>query len=548
MSAHKIRVAAAVALVACFFATAADATMPPKDGVEWSDGYIQRLQQQPDAFTYQRAYMPLMNRIQNNRRAVAQGIMSAAAANAAGGLVVSGTKSIPVLLGKYSNTGADPYPQANLQQELFDGPWPTGTMTEYYQEISYGVFTVTGTVFPWQSLANVDTFYESGCNGLCNGAKTGDFLRETLDLSDVAIDFAQYDNDGPDGVPNSGDDDGFVDFVAFVHPESGGECGNSNMWSHRWVYSGWHGGAVYTTGDARAGGGSIQVDDYVVMPAFACDNATMIEIGVFAHEFGHAFGLPDLYDTNPGNGTSEGIGSWGLMASGSWGGDNQSPETPTHMSAWSKQFLGWLNPTAVAADTDPASLGAVEDNAFAYKIPISPNQYYLVANRQKKLFDSKLKGSGLLVWHIDEAAINAGMPTNSVNADENNKGVDVEEADGKNHLDGAVNRGDGGDVFPGSANRTKFDSTTSPTSSGTTAVCDVGASGEPMTAKIFVSKNTCEDDDDGDSGGPSCSAIAVTPGSGGGGQQLLFVMLLLLPLLVAALLALLGPRRGPVAG
>ena len=63
----------------------------------------------------------------------------------------------------------------------------------------------------------------------------------------------------------------------------------------------------------------------------------MIHIGVFAHEFGHAFGLPDLYDTDsrPTASRRESA-TWCLMASGSWGGDNRSPELPSHMSAWAK--------------------------------------------------------------------------------------------------------------------------------------------------------------------------------------------------------------------
>ena len=33
-------------------------------------------------------------------------------------------------------------------------------------------------------------------------------LRDALD--DGSVDWGQFDNDGPDGIPNSGDDDGFV--------------------------------------------------------------------------------------------------------------------------------------------------------------------------------------------------------------------------------------------------------------------------------------------------------------------------------------------------
>ena len=142
-------------------------------------------------------------------------------------------------------------------------------------------------------------------------------------------------------MPNSGDDDGFVDFIGIVHPEVGAEAGagaGTNIWSHRWVLSGW-GAGTYTTGDARAGGGNIRVNDYTIMPALS-NSTTMIEIGVFCHEFGHAFGLPDLYDTNSDNGSSSGIGWWGLMGSGNW----NSPTHPAHMSPWAKAELGWITP------------------------------------------------------------------------------------------------------------------------------------------------------------------------------------------------------------
>ncbi len=462
--------------------------------------------------------------------------MTLESAQAAGGVAITGSRSIPVLTVKFNNTPADPYAPANLQQELFDGPWPTGTMTDYYREISYGRFTVTGTVAAWRKLSQNDTFYEAGCNGLCNASKVGDLLKETLDLNDATVDFSRYDNDGPDGNPNSGDDDGFVDFVAFVQPESGGECGNSNLWSHRYVYSGWK-GSEYTTQDARTGGGFIKVDDYVIMPAFGCDGSSMIQIGVFAHEFGHAFGLPDLYDTDRGNGDSEGIGNWCLMAGGSWGGDGASPDRPVHMSAWAKEFLGWVSPANVTRDLDPASLGSIEDNAFAYQIPISPTQYYLVSNRQKKLFDGRLPGAGLLIWRINESVINAGLANNTVNADENDKGVDLEEADGRRDLDNSANRGDGGDIFPGTSNNRRFDNGSNPSSTGSISVCDIGDPVDPGTAKINVATGAC-----GGTPPSGCSGMAPLPGGSG---IWLGPALLLLPGLVAGWLVwrTLGQRK-----
>ena len=40
-------------------------------------------------------------------------------------------------------------------------------------------------------------------------------------------------------------------------------------------------------------------------------------IGTMAHETGHAFGLPDLYDTDLRSASvTQGIGEWGIMGSG----------------------------------------------------------------------------------------------------------------------------------------------------------------------------------------------------------------------------------------
>jgi len=511
-------------------------TPPPRRGVQWPEAFRQRTRDVRGAFTTSRAFIPLTRQIQANRLALSRGIMTIDAARAAGGTAISGTKSIPVLTAKFNNTSSDPFVIGDLQKELFDGPWPTGTMTQYYQEISYGQLTVTGTVHPWKQLPNDDTFYEGGCNGLCPAAKIREFLQQTLDLNDVAINFAQHDNDGPDGVPNSGDDDGYVDFVAFVHAETGGECGTSNIWSHRWVYSGW-GAGEYTTNDVRSGGGNIKVDDYVIMPALACGGSNMIEIGVFAHEFGHAFGLPDLYDTDPDNGDSEGIGNWCLMAGGGWGGDGASPERPSHMSAWSKYFLGWVNPTEVTADLNPATIDDAEDNAEAFKLPISATEYYLVENRQAKKFDQNLPGSGLVIFRVNETVVNAGLTNNRVNADENNKGVDVEEADGQKDLDNTANRADGGDVFPGTSNKRSFDNASNPASTGTIAVCSISDSGPSMTTNLLVSTGRC-------CSGCNCSETATTVGAGKSTPT----ALLLLPPLAIAIFWVFFDRKGVAVG
>jgi hypothetical protein len=246
-----------------------------------------------------------------------------------------------------------------------------------------------------------------------------------------------------------------------IHTGGGAEAGdNDNIWSHRSNFSS-AGIGEYTTNDAKDGGGFIKIDDYIIQPEQSGSGATtdpQVKIGVFCHEFGHILGLPDLYDTkNPA--TSEGVGTWCLMGSGSWGGDNNHAEKPAHLSAWCKEKLGWVTPVTVTQDLINQQIKNVEQNKEFYKIWKDGNpsqEYFLIENRQKTGFDQYIYDSGLLIWHIDN--------TKTSNQDEDHKLVDVEEADGKNDLDNQVNRGDAGDIYPGTTNNKTFDINSIPNS------------------------------------------------------------------------------------
>jgi M6 family metalloprotease-like protein len=344
---------------------------PPKPGVELPTSHLEQLKRDRTAFQFERAWIQKAERIKRNREAYIEErgffYRPFLTAGQLAEMAVTGTIAVPVFCSKYANTGSDPYPTSALDQKLFTGPNPPQTLTQFYSEISYGDITMTGTVYGWFQLSQNDTYYEgpAGCYGTCGSANTGQFITETLNAWDATVDFGQYDNDGPDGIPNSGDDDGYVDFAAFVQPEVGAECGgNNNIWSHRWVLSGWIGGYGWTSNDVATGHGrNIRVNDYVMQPAWNCGGTTVIDIGVFCHEFGHAFGLPDLYDTNGG---SSGIGEWGLMGSGSWNTVTQ----PAHMSAWSKSELGWANLVEVGTNPSNYPVSNVEYNRPVYRAKV----------------------------------------------------------------------------------------------------------------------------------------------------------------------------------
>lgn len=411
---------------------------------------LRLLQEDSTAFEFRRAWRQKTQRVRVQRAALERregprlSVQQLAAAQAA----VTGTMRVPVLLGLYAGATA-PYSQADYQTRLF-GPQQYSART-YYQEVSRGVFTLDGTVSPWVTLPQNAAYYQPNSATHARYGRTGEYLQHTLQATDAQFNFGQYDNDGADGVPNSGDDDGYVDAAAFVYPDAGMSCGGPGIWPHRWVYSAWW-GAPYTTNDARAGGGFIRVDDYLIQGGLECGTAAgLMQIGTFSHEMGHALGLPDLYDTYAADGTSSGLGEWDLMASGNW----RTQDAPAHMGAWSKDFLGWVNVetvTASRAATLPRVYAA--GTVLRYDIPGTP-EYFLMENRGAVGSDRNLRRAGLLIYHVDPAVIDSTRGWNRVNGHPR-MGVALEQADGLEHLAAGTNRGDTGDPFPGASARTTW--------------------------------------------------------------------------------------------
>jgi M6 family metalloprotease-like protein len=341
------------------------------------------------------------------------------------------------------------YTQEQFQAQLYDGPNPTGTVTDYYTEVSYDQLYFTGDAKGWYNVLGGIQNYSPGSSS--GGPK---FVVELIQASDPTLNFADYiQYYDSQNRPHIG-------FIAVVHSGAGAEAGANNIWSHRWNFTVYSGGPITTNDIDPISGFNVIIDGpYAIMPERSGGNnseGSLIEIGVFAHEFGHIFGLPDLYDTD---GSSEGLGNWCLMAAGSWGGNDSSPETPTHMSAWCKKQLGWVTPTNITSLEQDFSVENVEENPVVYRMWLEgtiANQYFLIENRQHLGYDINIRNSGFLIYHVDD---NQGS-----NQNENHYKVDLEQADGLRNLNNGQNRGDAGDPFPGSYNNTRFDWNTNPNS------------------------------------------------------------------------------------
>ena len=312
---------------------------------------------------------------------------------------------------------------------------PTGSVKDLYLENSYGQMILESTVTVWVTLPNTEAYYANNNDGLGNYPQNAQrMVEDALNLADPLIDFSQFDNDG----------DNYIDSIDIIHSGYGAETGGGGgnwIWSHRWslarfpIYSYW-------TSDE-----GVRVNDYHTEPAlWGTSGTNIVRFGVIAHETGHFFGLPDLYDTDQ---SGEGIGSWGLMAN-SWGFDF-SQLHPPHFSAWSKIELGWVTPMVISTP-GLYSIDQIETNPQIYRIDSGypSSEYLLIENRQPTGIETAIPQGGLCIYHIDDAADyytegypgQVGWPENG-----NHYRVAVLQADGNYNLEKDNNRGDSGDVY-----------------------------------------------------------------------------------------------------
>ncbi|MFQ6614321.1 MAG: M6 family metalloprotease domain-containing protein, partial [Fidelibacterota bacterium] len=373
--------------------------------------------------------------------------------------------NIPLLLIEYPNL-AHAFPPAEfdslLNQIGYSGAHgPTGSFRDYYRENSYGAFDPLTTVSGWYM---ADSNYEVYGNDAPNSWNlVRQMIAAAVDQAETdGVDWSQFDNDG----------DGYVDDLNIIHAGGGAEEGNGNfIWSHSWSLQ-----------DYSRTYDGVTIDHYTINPELqGGSNPGLVNIGVICHEFGHALGLPDLYDTDY---SSSGIGLWGLMAAGSWGGNGNSAWYPSHLSAWSKKTLGWLQPVEVTQPIQEITFPPVEHEPFVVKIAGgSPEwEYFLLENRQNFGSDTTLRATGLLIWHIDESQWS--------NTEDFHYLVDLEQADGLFELNYGTSDGDPGDPFPGSFNTTQFGYETIPGSryydgsASGVSVVDIAAESDTMRATV----------------------------------------------------------------
>mgnify|MGYP005846977605 CR=1 FL=1 len=367
--------------------------------------------------------------------------------------------------------------RTNLQAMLFSqNVFATGSLNDFYREAASGKVWFSGTIAGPYRAPRPYTFYTNRRSG--TGAypnNTQRLVEEIVTLADADVDYAQFDVNG----------DSFVDGLVLVHAGPGAETvidpnvRANSIWSHKW------------TTNRELTHDNTHIYAYLTVPEES-------NIGVWAHELGHLiFGWPDLYDIDN---SSEGLGDFCLMAGGSW---NALGRRPAHPSAWCKQHHGWVQVHTLTGNKRVV-IPPVETDPQVYKLWTRgqpAEEYFLLENRQRIGFDDNLPDTGLAIYHVDE--------TQEDNSQESHYLVGLKQADGRNDLENARNRGDNTDLWPLDDKHT-FDANSTPNSNAHNgaltfvSVANIALEGGQPTGPHNITADITVDnvlpDDNGDNG------------------------------------------------
>ena len=363
------------------------------------------------------------------------------------------------------STGNGNFDYSEWDGATFDGPphdreyfeLHMTALANYYSSVSYDHLTIESDVLPLDPQSayvlphDMGYYHDYSEEQVWYVSQVEKFTRDAFAAADTtdSIDFSQYD--------------GFILFHAGADWQS--DIGYDSPFDLP--------SAHISLGEPiLVNEGSTEVWGAALMPETSSqDGLTMVLNGTLVHEVAHILGLPDLYNVSN---FFPAIGQWGIMDSGGSIGMNTPwgwayGILPASPCAWSKEYMGWLDPVVLLDDADDIRVTATElrrPGFKLFKIPITSDEYFLIENRLDDLPDSQgtelvvgidqergvvlgpvdpyldppqpnheydflLPGPGMLIYHIDDTRVQPGLlPWNFVNADRHRLGVAVEEADG----------------------------------------------------------------------------------------------------------------------
>lgn len=361
------------------------------------------------------------------------------------------------------STGNGTFDYSAWDGATFDGPphdreyfeLHMTALRNYLESVSYGRLTVEYTVAPRDSHSayvlphDMGYYHDYSEDQVWFVSQVESFTRDVFAVADSTdtLDFCQYD--------------GFVIFHA------GADWQSDVLLDSPFDLPSAH---IALGEPVLVNDGSCEIWNAAILPETSSqDDLTIVLNGTLAHEVGHILGLPDLYNTFN---FFPAVGYWDIMDSGGrigmstpWG--YAYGLVPAAPCAWSKEFMGWLDPVVLMDDAPGIEVKASVlrgDGYRLFKIPLTSDEYFLIENRLDDIggdltiaidqergvvlgpvdpdcptetcpinneYDFLLPGPGMMIYHIDNARVIPGLlPYDAVNADRHRRGVAVEEADG----------------------------------------------------------------------------------------------------------------------
>ncbi|OFV99815.1 MAG: hypothetical protein A3F68_05055 [Acidobacteria bacterium RIFCSPLOWO2_12_FULL_54_10] len=457
--------------------------------------------------------------------------------------VVTGNHKLLVIVVDFTPSISLGTTEQDWEQFFYSGGLPNAprSVNEYWRQASYESMSLEPAAESYGSLNNgivavtLQHPHPDSEPGISISSSSARIVRDAIYAADPYVNFASLDKNQDQFLTT---DEVHIFLVIRGYEQSYGGSATCSDKPHVWAHrsSVWNNDLVPVVDNVSVAAGSgwssteVKQGGYLLMGEWHCSSAWdtpghMATIGVAVHELGHDIGMgaPDLYDTMTSFGTSSnGIGKWSLMASGSWNGKAVSGLYGTHPALpdpWVRSLFGFITPEELLAST-PATLPQIESAVGTNRgvLQVLPNpggvdwvkgrqsgmgEYFLIENRQRTgYFDIALPGDGVLIWHVDESALSFNMFANSDEGTAppgNSRLVTLVQADGRFDLEcysnppysSRCNEGDNTDPWKiGGA--TTFSDASTPNSrlwDGTTtgwSLMNISSSAPIMSAFTFV--------------------------------------------------------------
>jgi M6 family metalloprotease-like protein len=301
-----------------------------------------------------------------------------------GAIVVTGRMNSIVVFVRFSDETEFDFTTAQMDAMFNNTGGSDNTLKRYFEEASYGLFSISSTYYPPPQSGAVVSYKDSqprsyyreySVSNPDGYADMGARLSREMNLLSDAVDAIKAQV--PPDLDVDMNNDGYVDSVVFI------VRGDADGWSDLlWP----HMSTLMLM--------SKEINGKIVA-AYSFQLEKRLDTGVLAHEGYHAIGAPDLYHYSYD----------GIAPAGPWDVMEYDANPPQHMSSYMKfRYGNWIPslPLIEAGGTYTLQPHHTSKEAYKIKSPHASREYFVAEYRKKSgTFEGSIPGSGLLVWRVN---------------------------------------------------------------------------------------------------------------------------------------------------